>query len=397
MKKMDKPPRSKILIVDDDLINIRVLEIPLRAQGYTVLKATSGQEALEQIEVSEPDLILLDIQMPQMDGFEVCRRIRENEETQFVPIVMVTALKEAEDRIKSIEVGADDFISKPVDYHEVLARVGSLLRIKQYRDDLKHANEELAIHNARLEKELQMAKEIQQILIPQKRDLAGFRFFAHYVPEIDVGGDFFDLWEIGSGKLGVFISDVMGHGVSAAFVTVFIKTVVEEIRGGINDPGELLAMLNTRFDRLISSQLFMFATAFCAIIDLSKNTLSCANAGHPFPFLLKHHQGICEPIGDKDAGKGLGLAPNSVYKTHQYPFDDLSRVLLYTDGVYEIKNRQGEEFSTDRLKSVLLQQVTQPTPSLVDNVLASINQFSDGSEKDDDMTLVAVDVDKSSS
>jgi CheY-like chemotaxis protein len=72
MKKMDKPPRSKILIVDDDLINIRVLEIPLRAQGYTVLKATSGQEALEQIEVSEPDLILLDIQMPQMDGFEVC-------------------------------------------------------------------------------------------------------------------------------------------------------------------------------------------------------------------------------------------------------------------------------------------------------------------------------------
>jgi sigma-B regulation protein RsbU (phosphoserine phosphatase) len=397
MKKMDKPPRSKILIVDDDLINIRVLEIPLRAQGYTVLKATSGQEALEQIEVSEPDLILLDIQMPQMDGFEVCRRIRENEETQFVPIVMVTALKEAEDRIKSIEVGADDFISKPVDYHEVLARVGSLLRIKQYRDDLKHANEELAIHNARLEKELQMAKEIQQILIPQKRDLAGFRFFAHYVPEIDVGGDFFDLWEIGSGKLGVFISDVMGHGVSAAFVTVFIKTVVEEIRGGINDPGELLAMLNTRFDRLISSQLFMFATAFCAIIDLSKNTLSCANAGHPFPFLLKHHQGICEPIGDKDAGKGLGLAPNSVYKTHQYPFDDLSRVFLYTDGVYEIKNRGGEEFNRDRLKSVLLQQVTEPTPSLVDNVLAAINQFSDGAEKDDDMTLVAVDVDKSSS
>ena len=156
-------------------------------------------------------------------------------------------------------------------------------------------------------------------------------------------------------------------------------------------------MLNTRFDRLISSQLFMFATAFCAIIDLSKNTLSCANAGHPFPFLLKHHQGICEPIGDKDAGKGLGLAPNSVYKTHQYPFDDLSRVFLYTDGVYEIKNRGGEEFNRDRLKSVLLQQVTEPTPSLVDNVLAAINQFSDGAEKDDDMTLVAVDVDKSSS
>ena len=394
---MDKPPGSKILIVDDDSLNIRVLEIPLKSKGHTVLKATSGQEALEQIALCQPDLILLDIQMPRMDGFEVCRRIRENEETQFVPIVMVTALKETEDRIKSIEVGADDFISKPVDYHEVLARVGSLLRIKQYRDDLKHANEELEIHNTRLEKELQMAKEIQQILIPQKRDLAGFRFFAHYVPEIDVGGDFFDLWEIGRGQLGILISDVMGHGVSAAFVTVFIKTVVEEIRGGINDPGELLAMLNTRFDRLISSQLFMFATAFCAIIDLSKNTLSCANAGHPFPFLLKHHQGICEPIGDKDAGKGLGLAPNSVYKTHQYPFDDLSRVLLYTDGVYEIKNRQGEEFSTDRLKSVLLQQVTQPTPSLVDNVLASINQFSDGSEKDDDMTLVAVDVDKSSS
>lgn len=390
---MDKSPGSKILIVDDDLINIRVLEIPLRAQGYTVLKATSGQEALEQIPVSEPDLILLDIQMPQMDGFEVCKRIRENEETEFVPIVMVTALKETEDRIKSIEVGADDFISKPVDYHEVLARVGSLLRIKQYRDDLKHANEKLEIYNARLEKELQMAKEIQQILIPQKRDLAGFRFFAHYVPEIDVGGDFFDVWEIGRGQLGLFISDVMGHGVSAAFVTVFIKTVVEEIRGGINDPGELLAMLNTRFDRLISSQLFMFATAFCAIIDLSKNTLSCANAGHPFPFILKHDEGICEPIGNEHPGKGLGLAPNSVYRTHEYPFDNLSRIFLYTDGAYEVKNGHGTEYSTARLKSVLLEQVAQPTPALVDNVLASINQFSDGIEKDDDMTLVAIDVD----
>lgn len=389
----------KILVVDDEPQNIQVLRIRLQAEGYSVLTATNGQEALEQVKTRSPDLILLDVMMPKMNGFEVCERIRLDKTTQFIPIVMVTALSETQDRIDALDVGADDFISKPFDSLEVLARVRSLVRVKQYHDELEktnqaltRANTELATVNNRLEEELQMAREVQAGLMPQGvTDLSGFRTVSHYIPEMTVGGDFFDLWEIEHGRLGIFISDVMGHGVSAAFITVFIKTIVEEMRMRIDDPGQLLEALNARFNKLISSQVFMFATAFCAVIDLSNQTLRWANAGHPFPFLIQRHQDVCEPIGNRVAGKGLGFLSDSTYETVYHPFDPSDGLFLYTDGACELQNSRGEEFTPQRLQNIIAQQISQPATVLVDSVLNAINQFSKGVPKDDDITVIAVE------
>ncbi len=388
-----KERSPRILVVDDEPKNIRILQILLEAKGYIVIAATHGQEALDQVKEASPDLILLDIMMPRMNGYEVCERIRADEETQFVPIVMVTALTEAKDRIKAIEVGADDFISKPFDSLEVIARARSLLRVKQYHDALKQANQELAEHNARLDMELQMAQEVQASLMPQGiTDLAGFRVVSHYTPEIAVGGDFFDLWEVGPGQLGLLISDVMGHGVPAAFITVFIKTIVEEMREQTDDPGRLLEALNTRFDKLISSELSMFATAFCAVIDQSDQTLRWANAGHPFPFLIRREQGVCEPVENQSIGEGLGFLPDSIYQTFHVPFRPSDGLFLYTDGAYELQNSQGEEFSPERLRDVLDEQSSHPATIIVDSVVQAIDRFSEGMPREDDITIVAMDV-----
>ena len=378
----------QILVVDDDEINIKILQIQLEAKGYVVLTATSGSAALELVESNPPDLILLDIQMPRMDGFEVCQRIRAEESTQFVPVVMVTALKDTADRIHAIQAGADDFISKPFDGHEIVARVSSLLRIKEYRNKLEE-------HNARLKGELEMARQVQEILIPQNglADLAGFQIVSHSTPEIEVGGDFFDFWEIDHGRLGIFISDVMGHGVSAALVAVFMKTVVGEIRDRIgNDPGLLLTTLNARFNNTISSQMFMFATAFYAVIDLPNETISCANAGHPYPFLIHRYHGTCEFLSETIAGKGLGLLPDSIYETADYDFNRCSRMLLYTDGTYEVKNPHREEFGTQRLEETIVQETGESGLALVNRLLGSIERFKNGNPTDDDLTFVAVDV-----
>ena len=321
-----------------------------------------------------------------------CQQIRAEESTQFIPVVMVTALAEKEDRIRAIEAGADDFISKPFDSHEVLARVRSLVRIKRYHDALERANRELKMHNERLDKELQMASEIQDSLMPQGiTDLLGFRIVSHYTPAVVVGGDFFDLWEMEQGRLGVFISDVMGHGVSAAFITVFIKTIVEEMSVQTDDPGRLLKELNTRFNKMISSQQYMFATAFCAVIDRSNETLHYANAGHPYPFVVQRQRNVCKPIGDQSTGKGLGLLPDSTYQTHHYPFTASDGLFLYTDGAYELQNSRGEEFTPQGIQEVITQQITQPAPVLVETVLNTTNRFSDGRPKDDDITIVAID------
>ena len=385
---MSASAAPKILVVDDEEINIKILQIQLEAKGYVVFTATSGVDALKLVESNPPDLILLDIQMPRMDGFEVCQRIRADESTRFIPVVMVTALKDTADRIQSIQAGADDFISKPFDGHEIVARVGSLLRIKQYQDELEE-------HNSRFKAELEMARQVQEILMPQNglADLAGFRIVSHSSPETEVGGDFYDFWEIEPGRLGIFISDVMGHGVSAALVAVFMKTVIGEIRDGLGtDPGLLLTTLNTRFHHTISARMFMFATAFCAVIDLPNETICCANAGHPYPFLIHRHRGTCEFLGQEIAGKGLGLSQDSIYESANYDFGRCSRMLLYTDGAYEVKNRQSEEFGTRRLEETVVQETGESGAALVNRLLGSIEKFRNGNPTDDDLTLLTVDV-----
>lgn len=141
--------KSKILVVDDEPFNVELLEGML-SMDYDILTAYNGNEALEQVEKNSPDLILLDIMMPGLNGYEVCRRLKTNDATLSIPVVMVTALKEREDKIKAIQTGADDFLSKPVDQHELNARVKSLLRVKEYYDALMAEREKLLIFKSAL-------------------------------------------------------------------------------------------------------------------------------------------------------------------------------------------------------------------------------------------------------
>ena len=384
---MNTEESAKILVVDDEPRNVKILQIQLEARGYIVLTAGDGAEALEVIKDEMPDLILLDINMPRVDGYEVLAKVRADKATEFIPIIMITALRDTEEnRIQAVEAGADDFIEKPFNSFEVLARIKSLLRIKLYHDTLEQ-------HNARLEMELQMARSVQEIIIPQdgSQDLAGFRTASYCRPALAVGGDFFDLWEIDGNRIGVLISDVMGHGASAALVTVFIKTVLSEHRGHIeNNPAHLLHILNTRFNDIISSRLFMFATAFCGVFDLTKKELVCANAGHPFPFLQHELKSNCEAITAKHTGNGLGIRRESVYENCYYSFDSSSRAFFYTDGVYEVKNPQGEEFSVERLQNVVKMCEGESPAQLIQCVSDAIKEFTDTRPNEDDLTLIAI-------
>ncbi len=151
--------KAKILVVDDDDRNLRLVEAVLLPQGYEVVLAHDGEEALEKVSEMPPDVILLDIMMPKMDGLEVARRLKEEEETRIIPVVMVTALREVEDRVKALEAGADDFLTKPVDNTELRARVSSLLKVKAYNDHMRNHQEELEAEVARRTKQLQQAFE----------------------------------------------------------------------------------------------------------------------------------------------------------------------------------------------------------------------------------------------
>ena len=377
----------KILVVDDEPRNVKILQIHLQSRGYTVLTAGDGDEALQIVTDENPDIILLDINMPKVDGFEVVESVRADEKTAFIPIIMITALRDTqENRIKALDSGADDFIEKPFNSFEVLARIKSLLRIKVYHDTLEE-------HNARLEAELQMARSVQEIIIPQNgtQEIAGCHIASFCSPTLAVGGDFFDIWEIEDNCLGVLISDVMGHGASAALVTVFIKTILAEHREHVEkNPADLLHILNIRFNDIISSRLYMFATAFCGVFDLSKQQLVCANAGHPSPFLQHGSQSECKRITDKHTGNGLGIHRDSEYQNCYYPFDTTSKAFLYTDGAYEVKSTQGEVFTIERLEKVITRSKDDSPLQLIQSVSDAIAEFTEGAPNEDDLTLISI-------
>jgi two-component system sensor histidine kinase/response regulator len=162
---MSAGKKHKILIVEDNQENIDLLVYFLRPHGYELIAVTDGVQALEAVEKEHPDIILLDIMLPKLDGFGVCERLKKDKKTQFIPIIMLTALKELKDKIKALEVGADDFISKPFENVELLARVRSLIRLKEYHDRLEHTNAELAKKNESLLRMDQFKEELINLIV----------------------------------------------------------------------------------------------------------------------------------------------------------------------------------------------------------------------------------------
>ena len=195
---------AKILVVDDTPKNVKLLADLLTVKGYSVVTAESGRQALAQLDAERPDLVLLDVVMPEMSGYEVCRKIRENPMTQILPVVMVTALDPAEERIKGLDAGADDFLTKPINRAELLARVRSLLRIKELHDEVQSQSTELSEWNKKLEQRVQ--EQVNQL----ERLGRLKRFFSPQLAELIVSGEAEDPLKTHRRELTVVYLDLRG-------------------------------------------------------------------------------------------------------------------------------------------------------------------------------------------
>jgi len=390
--------KPKILVVDDEPRNVRLLSMILKAEGYEVLPGYSGEEAIEKARTESPDLLLLDIMMPRIDGYEVCEELRRYNETKAIPIVMITALRGLDEKIKALDTGADDFISKPFDKFEVLARARSLLRVKYLHDELAHANQKLKAQNELLESELIMAKEVQESLLPrniEEQMLTELEFCYQYIPTLAVGGDFFDIAKISSGVIGVFIADVMGHGAQPALITVLIKTLLSELVHELHEPAELLSELNRRYNDLLH-HTGIFTTAFYIIIDINKQNVIFSNAGHPPPLLIRKDKRDFEELSE-ESGLALGIMEDYDYQNYEKELNKMDTILLYTDGLSDIKNQSnGKIFGLDNLKATVNNILREKdildlkNINIVEMILNTINQFTGNMPKPDDITVLAV-------
>ncbi len=218
-KRRTKTP-DEILIVDDTPANLRLLAQMLSERGYSVRAVTSGARALESLQITPASLILLDIRMPEMDGYEVCKRIKEDPQTKDIPVIFISALNEIEDKVKGFDVGGVDYITKPFQFEEVLARVETHLSLRRLQKQLQEANK-------KFERELALAGSLQASFFPEEPpEIPGWELSVALKPARETSGDFYDVYTLPNRKLGIFVADVVDKGAAAALYMALSWTLI---------------------------------------------------------------------------------------------------------------------------------------------------------------------------
>jgi sigma-B regulation protein RsbU (phosphoserine phosphatase) len=388
---------DKVLIVDDVAVNLKVLRAILRKAGHEVIEASSGPDALRFVAESAPDLVLLDVMMPGMDGYEVCRRLKADPATAAIPIVFVSALGEVTDRIKGLDVGAEDYLSKPFDNGEVVARVKAQLRLRRLTRALEGLNRDLVGKQQRLEEDLRAAAEIQRALLPRPGvRVPGVRIAWRFEPCATIGGDIFNVLRLDDRHVALYVVDVSGHGVPPALLTVSVSQALAPSSGGtirtsgdgcprVAGPAEVLDLLEAEYP---IERFGMFFTISYLLLDLQSGRLRYSSAGHPPPLLVR-------PEGDlavlEEGGPIIGLGAGLSFDEGSVTLSPGDRVVLYTDGVVEHMDPARVVFGDDRFRALLAARAGGSLEGVCDEIKAALDAHGAGAAPLDDVSLLALE------
>jgi sigma-B regulation protein RsbU (phosphoserine phosphatase) len=363
---MSELSSMRVMVVDDTEANIDIL-LETLADDYKVVVATDGESALEDIKKSPPDLILLDIMMPGMDGYEVCQKLKEMEITRNIPVIFLTALKEEGDEARGLGFGAVDYITKPFNPELVKARVRNHLDLKLHRNHLEELVEKrtqeiaerqrveykLRAAKEKIESELNIAAQIQRSILPSTfpafPEHREFDLYAMMTPAREVGGDFYDYFFVDDDHLAVIIADVSDKGVPAALFMMISRTIFRSIVKQLKSPSQVLAETN---DLLCEgNDTGMFVSAYVAFYHLPTGRLTYSNGGHN-PALLFGPNDSCRKLSCKH-GTALGVSPGQSYKDYVDKLETGQILVLYTDGVTEACSPYDELFGVDRFTKLV--------------------------------------------
>jgi len=381
---------NKILIVDDEAFNLDLLEIALtELKNSKIIRATNGFQVLKETYEKDIDLIILDISMPELDGMEVLDTLKNTKETSYIPVIVVTS--KTEDRYKALEVGAEEFLSKPIDIVELRFRVNNLLRLKKYTDLQMKFNqrleeevskkENLLRNLAHVEQELELAREIQQSLIPKVYPESNvLDVYGSCTPAFEVGGDYFDVFKTDHDHYTVFvISDVSGHGFASALVSMQFRTLIRsKLTNELTSFSSCIEDINNIIS-LDNEEGSMFITGLFLRYCHESKVMEVINAGHH------------DPIGLSDVeysrGIPIGIQENMPYSSTSIPFTQGMQLLLYTDGIIEEENSEKEMYG-DRIYA--LQEKLTSYSAIEQNklILKSFHHFIE--RQKDDVTILII-------
>lgn len=380
--KKENNHTPQILVVDDEPVNIQVLLNQLNLEGYKVLTALNGPQAIDIIEnQSIPDLIILDIMMPRMSGYKVANILRQKFAATDLPILMLTAKSQAYDIIKGFEAGANDYLTKPFEKEEMLARLKNLLAIK-----------DAALHRSQLvsiKKELEIAQKIQHSILPANiPKIKGLEIATTYLSSEEIGGDFYDVMMDNDNAIGVLLADVSGHGIPAALIASMIKVAFSMEKTNLKAPDQLLYGLNKTLKDIISGQ---FITISYTYIDRNRKTLWHANGGHCPLYIWRNQSNSIEVI--KPKGRIIGYFDDPVYEIAQFPIEIGDRLILFTDGVIECENDKEKLYGVDNLMSFIKENKHLSIEQLLNHLLITLRKWNKKEDVfEDDVTLMVMEI-----
>ena len=387
------PDKPKILIVDDEPFNVDYLEQELEEAGYETISAVDGQDALRKIELEAPDLILLDIMMPVMDGFEVLRRLKANPSTRDIPVVVISASNNLDSVVRGIELGAEDYLPKPFEPVLLQARLRSGLEKKRLRDLERQ-------YLLALEREMDIAREIQQGFLPTMLPrIQGWEQAVYFKAAREVAGDFYDAFLLADGKLVIVVGDVCGKGVGAAlFMTLFrsliravfttdvLAPAADGLAESTADRLRQVASFTNRYVAETHADTNMFATIFMGVLTPCDGRMDYVNCGHE-PAIWLRTSGESSTL--RPTGPAVGAIPEACFFVKEVLIEEGDLLLFFTDGIPDALNSAGDSFGKGSLFQFMQQGDPEPA-NVVQRIEARLQAFIGDAEQFDDITLMAI-------
>ena len=376
-------------MVDDTPANLQVLAGMLKDRGYKVRPVPSGSLALRAAQHDPPDLILLDINMPEMNGYEVCKRLKADDNLKGIPIIFISGLTEPLDKVKAFAVGGVDYVTKPFQMEELHARVETHLKLRRLQIELEEYSRHLEAARERLTLDLELARGVQRGFLPlQLPEVAGYQFFAHYESAYEVGGDYYDFIMLPGQRVAVLLGDVAGKGVVAALLMAKLSADARFCMLTEPDPARAVTRLNSLICQ--SGIADRFVTLLAAILDPHSHMVTLVNAGHPSP-LLYHRatRAVGEAISNEATGLPLGVDDAFEYAACQVCLEAGDSILAFTDGVTEARNMNNVELKREGIYTAVRGEAYSPR-ALGDRVVKAVKQFANGRSQHDDIALVGL-------
>lgn len=378
---------ASILVVDDTPANLQVLAGMLKDRGYKVRPVPSGKLALLAAQRDPPDLILLDINMPEMNGYEVCEHLKADAKLKGIPVIFISALTEQLDKVKAFAIGGVDYLTKPFQMEELHARVETHLKLRRLQIELEEYSRHLEFARERLKLDLELAREVQRGFLPLRLlEVPGYEFFAHYESAYEIGGDYYDFILLSEHRVAILLGDVAGKGVVAALLMAKLSANAKFCMLTEPDPAIAITKLNSLM--IHSGIADRFVTLVAAVLDPVNHTVTLVNAGHPAP-LLYHRatRTVEEAISTAMAGLPLGVLDGYEYGSWQISLQPGDSILAFTDGVTEATDIQDLQLQTKGVYAAV-HGAAYSTRELGEQVVKVVKQFATGRSQYDDIALV---------